>query len=1049
MFYSRGKWQQTCVEGVWHSRWTILSSAVQPSGAPPFPPPGFKNGRSFCSVLMRGFAFQVDKLVSEIEDHQLLHELSLEDDVAVEELPSELDLSEASSDSSMSGVAPLPPDSVSPDPIVESSVAQLPPDELDGDKVDSVPVPTASLTPFRQSAPPASSVPSTLAHSNVRRRIHQQFFSERLSETSCSESSMDEGQPHDAEGSGEPAVVDPDSQTVESGTLHSSSAASLVDFAEAVASSSPGSAILPSLAPSADVENPPQTPQCVPPSPHQEVASSDMLSTTGRLEDPASTVQESVVTGFPSTSPSPTIPGALSASLRSNPTQEGGVVDLTEAVDAGCPASPEQDYQTEGPQVGLSADPESTDVGTHRSSPVIGVVTFAAGLSPADSTAVFGSAFQGSSLPRSPPAPIMKQSLDQSGSSSTLLCSPEQPTDRPAVTEKLAPAVPFSPGSGQLSLDASKPTVSVGSPDHPLDSAPPIDQAELLQDSFVQLQGGAELTSKVEGEDDGAGSSQLDISLEGGAQVLMDRSVIEQLCAAAAKELAIWNQCLDRMTLDDHPECEFPHVHSIEYHLEYHHKTEFPDKIPLYDEFHDAMLRNDVTVYDVQETDPFTIRYMLARLLRSGDPLPEELLPAMETRLRWHHEQIGNRREKKIASIRELDSRLAELPKSEAASDVVEGEVVPSHRQSDSSFQSDGPEQPDTLLWTIGNVETEEAPQGETAEPPVRPVKLEDQLHRAFADRSVPDCADYPWEHPRFRSSVFRADQEFCGEGLRIPIWFQGEEQIGDEAVQVPIGNQTPVRLVQTALLHQCIEASDAIQCKVQEIKELEQFAADARAACFRAGAGDLQFGLLRAGVTPLDLQFPSVRRETQETGCQANPCTLSTSTQDGPGIRFIRKNLMDCPLQASSTRFMDEYLEDHGYGPVDEEDRSSHPFRRGPRVVGAVGEHFCLVSPIAPWATPASEIQDFRDEDWELYPSRPFRGVHVLAYTEDTFPIILPTHSGQSVITEWLSRAMLEREWPLPKKDSLLHRSEFVRAQHTAVDPAAGGSSHESAKVI
>ncbi len=628
---------------------------------------------------MRGFAFQVDKLVSEIKDHQLLHELSLEDDVTVEELPSELDLSEASSDSSMSSVALLPPDSISQDSFVESGVAQLPPDELDGDKVDSVPVPTASSMPFRQSAPPASSVPSTLARSNIRRSIHQQFFSERLSKTSCSNSSMDEGQPCDAEGSGELAVVNPDSQTVESGTLHSSSAGSLVDFAEAVASSSPGSAILPLLAPSAGVENPPWTPQCVLPSPHQEAASSDALSTTGWLEDPASIVQESVVTGFPSTSLSPTIPGALSASLRSNPAQEGGVVDSTEAVDAGHPALPKQDSQTEGPQAGLSTDPKSTDISTHRSSPVIGVVTFAAGLSPADSTAAFGSAFQDSLLPRSPPAPIVKQSPDRSGSSSTLLDSPEQPTDRPAVTEKLALAVPLSPGSGQLSPDASKPTVSVGSPEHPLDSASPIDQAELLQDSFVQLQGDAELASEAEGEDNGAGSSQLDISLEGGAWVLMDRSVIEQLHATAAKELAIWNQCLDRMTLDERPECEFPHVHGIEYNLEYHHKTEFPDKRPLYDEFHDAVLHNNVTVDDIHETDPFTIRYVLARLLLSGDPLPEELLPAMETRLRWHREQIGNQREKKIASIRELDSRLAELPKSEAASDVVEGEVVPSH----------------------------------------------------------------------------------------------------------------------------------------------------------------------------------------------------------------------------------------------------------------------------------------------------------------------------------------------------------------------------------
>ncbi len=57
---------------------------------------------------MHGFAFQVDKLVSEIEDHQLLHELSLEDEIIAEKLPSELDLSVGSSDSSMSSVAPLP-----------------------------------------------------------------------------------------------------------------------------------------------------------------------------------------------------------------------------------------------------------------------------------------------------------------------------------------------------------------------------------------------------------------------------------------------------------------------------------------------------------------------------------------------------------------------------------------------------------------------------------------------------------------------------------------------------------------------------------------------------------------------------------------------------------------------------------------------------------------------------------------------------------------------------------------------------------------------------
>ncbi len=85
---------------------------------------------------MRGFAFQVDRLVSLVEDYQLLHELSLEDDAIAEDLERELDLSKVLTDSPMSSVAPLPPDPVSTDPVVESGVAQLPPDELDCGEVD-------------------------------------------------------------------------------------------------------------------------------------------------------------------------------------------------------------------------------------------------------------------------------------------------------------------------------------------------------------------------------------------------------------------------------------------------------------------------------------------------------------------------------------------------------------------------------------------------------------------------------------------------------------------------------------------------------------------------------------------------------------------------------------------------------------------------------------------------------------------------------------------------------------------------------------------------
>ncbi len=584
-------------------------------------------------------------------------------------------------------------------------------------------------------------------------------------------------------------------------------------------------------------------------------------------------------------------------------------------------------------------------------------------------------------------------------------------------------------------------------PPAPLDHTP--DRTELSQDSFIQLQTEAGSTSEVRSEEDGADSSRLDVSLEGGARVPMDHSVIEQLHDEAAKEVTVWDQCLSRMTINEHPGCEFPHVSGIRNNMEFYRRTEVPERKALYNEFHDSLLCNNLMEDDINMADPFMVRYVLAHLLRAEYSLPEELLPVMEARLKEHHLQIIDRRAEKIQSIEELNSRLEKLSEPEAVPAVVEGNVVPSHRESDSSFQSEEPEQQDSSLLAVEGVKTEEPPEVKTKEHTPEPVKLEDQLLPPLADRSAPDCDDYPWVHPRFRASVFQALQQFCNGGPRIPIWFCGEEQLGEEVVQIPISEKTPVQLVQTALLHQCSEVSDAIRRKVQEIWELERFAADARAACFRAGAGDLQFGLLRASISPLDLQFPSVHRETQETGCQANPCTLSTSTQDGPGISFINRNLMDCPLQASSTKFMDEYLEGHGYGPVSEKDHSSHPFCRGPSYVEVVGSRFCSVSPISLRTTPDSEIQDFRDLDREMYPARPFRGVHVLAYTDDTYPVILPTRSSCTIITEQLSRSMLELVEPLPMKDSLLSRSEFVRAQHAAVDPAPSGSGHEAPETV
>ncbi len=266
--------------------------------------------------------------------------------------------------------------------------------------------------------------------------------------------------------------------------------------------------------------------------------------------------------------------------------------------------------------------------------------------------------------------------------------------------------------------------------------------------------------------------------------------------------------------------------------------------------------------------------------------------------------------------------------------------------------------------------------------------------------------------------------------------------------MQVPVSEKTPMNLVQLALLHQCDEASRAIRRKVQEIRELERFAADAHTACFRAGVGDLQFGLLSAGIAPSDLQFPSVPRETQETGCQAEPTTQSTSTQDRPGIRFINQNLMDCNLQLSSTKIMDGYLQEHGYGPGHGGDTTSHPFHSRPHVVRAVSNHFRSVSLIALQITPNSEVQALRDLDREMFPSRPFHGVHLLSYTDNMYPVVLPTHSRHTFITEQLSRTMVQLAELLPQKDCLLSRGEYIKAEDAAVDPAPSESAHRTTEM-
>ncbi len=214
---------------------------------------------------MRGFAFQVDKLVAEIEDHQLLHKLSLEDNVDAEELPSELNLSAVSSGSSMSGVVPLPLDLASDDPVQESGMAQLPLDELDCGVIENIPVPTASSTPIHPSAPLAA------ASSHVRASLHAILSKSPgvLSDSSYSSESevMEEEQvtivrANIQEG---PGVVGPNSQTVESVALQKTQTALSLVSTEAVIHPLPSDAVSPQSTSTSSAMNLLQTPQHVPP----------------------------------------------------------------------------------------------------------------------------------------------------------------------------------------------------------------------------------------------------------------------------------------------------------------------------------------------------------------------------------------------------------------------------------------------------------------------------------------------------------------------------------------------------------------------------------------------------------------------------------------------------------------------------------------------------------------------------------------------------------------------------------------------------------------
>ncbi len=718
------------------------------------------------SVLMRGFAFQVDKLVTEIEDHQLLHELSLEDDLDTEKLPSQLNLSAVSSDSSMSGVAPLPLDPTQDNSSQESSVAQLPPDELDCGVLKDFPVPSACSTPVRPSASPTPGVSHAKAFVSAAVRGS---FPVLHSDTSFSSesSTMEQEQPSSVEADIQEQegldVVGPDSQTVESAALQDALTASSLVTTEAVIHSSPGGVTSSLPASSSGVLNLPRTPQRIPPTHLREAAPSNVLGVAGQSKDPASTVQESIVEG-PSSHPldsTSTVPGALSTQEGSNHTPVDGVIVSSEAVHSPSPVLSEssdlkREPTEEDSEAGHSSSQEFTHECTHPTSLPVRTDTPASGSSSLSTPAHPASSSllaQDLRLSPSPPPPLRHQQ-DSLHRFSTHSSSSERPADSPDAVGKLAPADSHLPGSGRLSLEPPSPSVNAAKPKTPppppLSGSPPPDQAEPSKDSSVQLQVKEECLEEVlDVEGDADQSATLDVTLESGAQVPMDWAIIEQLRAKAAKEVALWEDCLSHMTINEHPHCEYPQVYGVRCDMEYYVKTEIPEQMARYDEFHNRLLRNDVTAPVIKQTDKFVVRHVIARLLCNEYSLPADLLPSLEYSFCTHHHAIVAHKDELRESICKMDQKLLQIPLAEAATPtqtVASGSIVPPRRDSDSSCQSEETGQLGSSVVASKEVEWTLPP---------GPIKLEDQLQLAFMDRSAPNCEDYPWEHPHLHPSFF------------------------------------------------------------------------------------------------------------------------------------------------------------------------------------------------------------------------------------------------------------------------------------------------------
>ncbi len=139
----------------------------------------------------------------------------------------------------------------------------------------------------------------------------------------------------------------------------------------------------------------------------------------------------------------------------------------------------------------------------------------------------------------------------------------------------------------------------------------------------------------------------------------------------------MWDNCLSRMNVNEHPDCPFPHVSGVKCDMRYYTKTEAPEREVEYDEFQDMLFRNDLTADVIEDTDPFVVHHVMAHLHQIEYLVLEELLPSLEASLRLHREKLTVRRDEQLAFVKSMDSKLHQLTEGEAAPVVASGSIVP------------------------------------------------------------------------------------------------------------------------------------------------------------------------------------------------------------------------------------------------------------------------------------------------------------------------------------------------------------------------------------